>query len=197
MTIENLNTGFSRTMFTNDQGVYQFLEIPPNTYCLTIKATGFTTVRIESIRLMVNTPAAVDEILKVQRGTTVIEVIDTSTLVNSQDASQGHAFDVTQIENLEKVLRGPSEHSSRTSASQSPTAITTVCPCCPYFPVFSSPTTTLEVVGNTGNMSSEKAGVGGSTPSLATIIPKALGRFRPLSSAQGSAQDRSLDRLRE
>jgi hypothetical protein len=100
-------------MFTNDQGVYQFLEIPPNTYCLTIKATGFTTVRIESIRLMVNTPAAVDEILKVQRGTTVIEVIDTSTLVNSQDASQGHAFDVTQIENLEKVLRGPSEHSSR------------------------------------------------------------------------------------
>jgi hypothetical protein len=27
--------------------------------------------------------------------------------------------------------------------------------------VFSSPTATLEVVGNTGNMSSEKAGVGG------------------------------------
>src|SRR5580658_7890996 len=50
----------------------------------------------------------------------------------------------------------------------------TVPPCCSYFPVFSSPTATLEVVGNTGNMSSEKAGVGGSTPSLATIIPKNL-----------------------
>jgi hypothetical protein len=36
--------------------------------------------------------------------------------------------------------------------------------------VFSSPTTTIEVVGNTEKMSSEKAGVGGSTPSLATII---------------------------
>ena len=34
--------------------------------------------------------------------------------------------------------------------------------------MFGSPTATLEVVGNTGNMSSEKAGVGGSTPSLAT-----------------------------
>jgi hypothetical protein len=48
--------------------------------------------------------------------------------------------------------------------------------------VFSSPTATLEVVGNTGNMSSEKAGVGGSTPSLATIILKNLeefGQFRP------------------
>jgi hypothetical protein len=36
--------------------------------------------------------------------------------------------------------------------------------------VFGSPTVTIEVVKNTGNLSSEKAGVGGSTPSLATII---------------------------
>ena len=30
---------------------------------------------------------------------------------------------------------------------------------CPYFPVFSSPTATIEVVGNTGTMSSEKPDV--------------------------------------
>ena len=48
-----------------------------------------------------------------------------------------------------------------------------------------------------GSENPEKAGVGGSTPSLATIILKNLGVFRPLSSAQGSAQDRSVDRLRE
>ena len=47
-----------------------------------------------------------------------------------------------------------------------------------YFPVFGSPTATIEVVGNTGNMSSEKAGVGGSTPSLATIILKRLAESR-------------------
>jgi hypothetical protein len=29
---------------TNDQGVYQFLEIPPNTYSLTVKAPGFAAV---------------------------------------------------------------------------------------------------------------------------------------------------------
>ena len=54
---------------------------------------------------------------------------------------------------------------SQNHPRQSPT----IHPCCPYFPVFSSPTATVEVVGNTGNRSSEKAGVGGSTPSLATI----------------------------
>ena len=45
----------------------------------------------------------------------------------------------------------------------------TIHPSLSYFPVFSSPTATFEVVGNTGNLSSEKAGGGGLTPSLATI----------------------------
>src|ERR1700730_9048108 len=48
---------------------------------------------------------------------------------------------------------------NRSHPRQSPT----VRPFCSYFPVFSSPTATIEVIGNTGNMSSEKAGVGGST----------------------------------
>jgi hypothetical protein len=47
--------------------------------------------------------------------------------------------------------------------------------------VFGSPTATIEVVGNTETMSSEKAGVGGSTPSLATIIPKDLGVLKKTS----------------
>jgi hypothetical protein len=37
----------------------------------------------------------------------------------------------------------------------------------PSFPVFGSPTATIEVVGNTGCVSSEKAGVRGSTRPLA------------------------------
>jgi hypothetical protein len=52
---------------------------------------------------------------------------------------------------------------------ESPTAIT-VLTSCSYFPVFSNPTATLEVVGNTGNPSSEKAGVGRSIPSLPTSV---------------------------
>jgi hypothetical protein len=52
---------------------------------------------------------------------------------------------------------------------ESPTAITHDLSVLPSFPVFSSPTATVEVVGNTGKLGSEKAGVGGS---LATIIPK-------------------------
>jgi len=52
-----------------------------------------------------------------------------------------------------------------------------------HFPVFGSPTATIEVAGNTGNPSSEKAGVGGSIPSLATIIANRLTCFFMFASA--------------
>jgi len=55
---------------------------------------------------------------------------------------------------------------SQNHPRQSPT----IHACCSYFPVLGSPTATIEVVGNTGTMSSEKAGVGGSTPNPGTAF---------------------------
>ena len=107
VTLANPNTGFSRTVKTNDQGGCQFLEIPPNTYSLTIQAPGFAAVRIEGVRLMVSTPATIDEVLKVQGGITIVEVMDAAPLVNTQDATQGHVFGVAQIENLPSEGRNP------------------------------------------------------------------------------------------
>ena len=66
VTIANEVTRFSRTVYTNDHGAYQFLGISPDTYSLTINATGFATVRLENIQLMVNMPATIDEALRVQ-----------------------------------------------------------------------------------------------------------------------------------
>src|ERR1700693_4772679 len=52
----------------------------------------------------------------------------------------------------------------------------TVHPCCSYFPVFSSPTATFEVVGNTGNMSSEKPNVASSGGFLINFIRRNLAK---------------------
>jgi hypothetical protein len=60
--------------------------------------------------------------------------------------------------------------------SESLTAITTVLALSSYFPEFSSPTATLEVVGNTGNTSSEKADVGFGSSYLNAFSPQDLGR---------------------
>src|SRR5215469_18387811 len=96
VTLTNTDTGFSRTVKTDDRGIYQFLEIPPSSYRLTITASGFAALRIEGVRLMVNTPATIDQTLKVEGDKEIVEVLDTGTLVNTQDATQGHTFDVTQ-----------------------------------------------------------------------------------------------------
>src|SRR5580765_6302380 len=45
VTISNAATGFSRTVKSDDQGVYQFLEVPPSTYVVTVNASGFAVVK--------------------------------------------------------------------------------------------------------------------------------------------------------
>src|SRR5262245_60844277 len=57
VTLSNPATGFARTVKSNGQGVYQFLEVPPATYTVTAGATGFATIKQENVPLMVSTPA--------------------------------------------------------------------------------------------------------------------------------------------
>ena len=64
--------------------------------------------------------------------------------------------------------------------TKSPTVITTVLSFLWHFPVFGSPTATIEVVGNTGTMSSEKAGVSGSTPNPGTTFQVMRAEFHVL-----------------
>ena len=51
VTLNNPATGFSRTVKTDDQGSYQFLEVPPSTYIMTVTAAGFATTKRENVVL--------------------------------------------------------------------------------------------------------------------------------------------------
>src|SRR5579863_2063959 len=53
-------TAFSRTQKTDDHGAYQFLQVPPGTYTVSVATTGFTTSRKENVVLLVNTPATLN-----------------------------------------------------------------------------------------------------------------------------------------
>jgi Carboxypeptidase regulatory-like domain len=100
LTLSNPDTGFLRTIKTNDQGIYQFLQIPPATYELTVVASGFATKKQSNVVLMVNTPATLDFPMRVASTQTILEVVSTAPLVNTQDASLGHAFNSDQISYL-------------------------------------------------------------------------------------------------
>src|SRR6267142_1153597 len=45
VTIENSITGFKRTVNTASDGTFKLNGVPPNTYSLTITATGFSPVK--------------------------------------------------------------------------------------------------------------------------------------------------------
>jgi len=49
VTLSNPETGFSRSTTSGSDGVYQFLEVPPATYTITVTVAGFATIKRELI----------------------------------------------------------------------------------------------------------------------------------------------------
>jgi Carboxypeptidase regulatory-like domain len=90
-------TAFGRTQKTDDHGVYQFLQIPPASYTISVSAAGFTTSRKTNVVLQVNTPATVNVVLQVGTTTTTVDVQGEAPAVNTVDASLGNPFDSKQI----------------------------------------------------------------------------------------------------
>lgn len=100
-------TAFTRRTKTDSQGNYQFLELPPATYELAVSASGFANVKQTGLELMVASPSSANVTMQVAGGTITVEVSGTAPLVNTQDASLGHAFSADQIADLPFEGRDP------------------------------------------------------------------------------------------
>ncbi len=107
VTLSDPATGLIRSTKSTSQGNYQFLELPPATYNLAVGAPGFATMEQAGIQLLVNTPATVNVKLQVAGGTVTVEVAATVPMINTVDATLGHAFDTQQIADLPFEGRDP------------------------------------------------------------------------------------------
>ncbi|HZW93308.1 MAG TPA: carboxypeptidase-like regulatory domain-containing protein [Candidatus Eremiobacteraceae bacterium] len=107
VTLSNAATGFSRTTKTDGQGVYQFLEIPPAAYVLTVEAAGFATMKRENVVLQVSSPATLNLTVQVQGRSVVIDVTGEAPMVNTQDATLGNTFNSRQLMDLPAEGRDP------------------------------------------------------------------------------------------
>jgi len=107
VTISNPATGFSRTTTTSAQGEYQFPQLAPANYELTTTAHGFAAVKQTGIKLLVDTPTTMNVTLRVAAENITVEVAGTTPLVNTQNATLGHAFDQEQIASLPFEGRDP------------------------------------------------------------------------------------------
>src|SRR5580704_11484549 len=109
VTLTNPATGFSESKKTDRDGVYQFLQLPPGTYTLTVTKAGFAALKEGNLQLLVNVPATSNISMHVKGETSVVEVTSTGVQVNSQDATIGNAFGTSQIEALPFEGRDPTQ----------------------------------------------------------------------------------------
>ncbi len=107
VTITNSAKGFTQITKTDGQGRYQFLELPPAIYSVSVSAAGFATVNQTGVELLVSTPGTMNMNMQVAGSTVTVEVAGTAPLVNTINASLGHAFGADQIANLPFEGRDP------------------------------------------------------------------------------------------
>jgi len=86
-----------RSTTTGANGSYEFNQILPGDYSLTITARGFQRYDVPAIHLLVNNPATVNAVLRVGAQTQVVSVTSAATPLNTTDARLGTPFTTQQI----------------------------------------------------------------------------------------------------
>jgi len=109
VTISDPQNGYSRSAKTDGQGEYQFLQLPPSTYTVSVNGTGFAPVKQDGLQLLVSVPSTRDFTLEVQGQVVTVEVAAEATHVNTTDATMGNAFETKQIVELPFEGRNPVE----------------------------------------------------------------------------------------
>jgi hypothetical protein len=105
-TITLLNQATGRTISTKatSSGEYQFLQIPPAKYVITVAADGFGQ-QTESAELLVNQPATIDFKMGVQANNVSVDVTAAAQTLNTTDASLGDSTNNATIQALPSETR--------------------------------------------------------------------------------------------
>jgi len=104
--LTNSGTGFSRASTTNEEGIYEFLQVPPgDNYTLTFTRTGFRTFTLDKIVLSVSSKETRDARLEVGDTKTTVEVkANSAETLNTTDASIGTVINGDRILDLPNTL---------------------------------------------------------------------------------------------
>lgn len=100
VTIKNTDTGFVRTLVTDQLGDYRAPNLPLGAYHITAELVGFKTLIREGIMLTVGREAVVDFVLQVGGTNEQVTVTGESALVNTTSATLEELVDQRKIRDL-------------------------------------------------------------------------------------------------
>src|SRR5579862_2499970 len=97
VTIVGDQTQLTRTQKTNENGAYDFVNLPIGTYTVTVTHEGFQTEKLPSILVQANRTATLNVSLRVGQVGTTIEV-QAAPAMNAVDTTNGYILEKSQIE---------------------------------------------------------------------------------------------------
>jgi hypothetical protein len=130
VTTTNTDTGAETKTTTNTSGFYQFVELQPGMYSVTVEASGFAKTTIAPQRLVVASNLRVDVTLQIGQVSQSVTVDETSPQVNTQDAQLGRS--ITDIASL-PILSGNGGRNALSLIALQP-GVTTTPPSAPQNP---------------------------------------------------------------
>jgi hypothetical protein len=99
VSLDDPSTGFHAAYSTDQNGAYEFPQIPPGKYTITLTKPSFGK-QIKAAELLVSQPATINFTLTVQAITETVEVSDIAQTVNTSDATIGNAVSNATIQAL-------------------------------------------------------------------------------------------------
>jgi len=92
-------SGAERTAVSNEAGFYRFVQLVPGKYTLRTELKGFKAAK-QTFDLLVDTPMTVDMRLEVGEISETVTVEAEASMLNTQDAGLGNAFEGARIRQL-------------------------------------------------------------------------------------------------
>jgi hypothetical protein len=100
VTIRNIGTNATRTLVSEADGGFRFLNVPVGQYELTVELSGFAKHVRSGITLSINQTAVVDVQIQPAGITETIEVRADAPLLNTSNAEVGVRFDTQRVSEL-------------------------------------------------------------------------------------------------
>lgn len=98
--LSNPQTGYSRTVTSGKDGVYQFLDLQPGTYTATVTSPGYETSKLNKLEILVNTPATANVVLQIGQQVNTVNVSASAETLNTENATAGSPIEEVQVMQL-------------------------------------------------------------------------------------------------
>lgn len=101
ITVMNKATGYHQVHTSEKDGGYQFQQVPPATYTVTVESPGFSN-EVSVVQLLVAQPSTLNFTLHISSNTTTVEVTSSAAaeVLNTTNAAVGNAVDEQTVESL-------------------------------------------------------------------------------------------------